>query len=159
MLLSVPAYDFGWQSYYVLAEPLALPKGTRIDCLAHYDNSTGQPRTTPTRRKAVRWGDQTFEEMMIGYIDYSTLPRRRRAGELATPSQGAGWPQLRPQGVIKALRNAASAAHPAPRCCTLHAGIVSTLLALTRKARMHGARAIPPAIRPAVVVAAVLAAA
>ena len=72
-ILSVPAYDFGWQSYYVLAEPLDLPKGTRIDCLAHYDNSDKNPYN-PDPSKTVRWGDQTFEEMMIGYIDID-LPR------------------------------------------------------------------------------------
>jgi hypothetical protein len=66
--LSVPAYDFGWQSYYTLKEPMILPKGTKIDCLAHYDNSADNP-SNPDPTKAVRWGDQTFEEMMIGYID------------------------------------------------------------------------------------------
>ena len=69
VLLSVPAYDFGWQTYYTLAEPMAMPKGTRIDCLAHFDNSTENP-SNPDPTKPVRWGDQTFEEMMIGYIDY-----------------------------------------------------------------------------------------
>ncbi|MDG3003502.1 redoxin domain-containing protein [Paludisphaera mucosa] len=68
VILSVPAYDFGWQSYYTLREPLTLPKGTRIDCLAHYDNSAANP-ANPDPTKTVRWGDQTFEEMMIGYID------------------------------------------------------------------------------------------
>ncbi|MDR3621475.1 MAG: redoxin domain-containing protein [Paludisphaera borealis] len=66
--LSVPAYDFGWQSYYTLAEPLTLPKGTRIDCLAHFDN-TSNNLNNPDPNKLVRWGEQTFEEMMIGYID------------------------------------------------------------------------------------------
>jgi peroxiredoxin/mono/diheme cytochrome c family protein len=69
VLLSVPAYDFGWQSTYRLAEPKAMPKGTRIDCLAHFDNSEGNP-ANPDPTKAVRWGQQTFDEMMIGYIDY-----------------------------------------------------------------------------------------
>ena len=68
VLLSVPAYDFGWQSYYTLAEPRILPKGTRIDCLAHYDNSDKNPYN-PDPGKVVVWGDQTFDEMMIGYID------------------------------------------------------------------------------------------
>jgi thiol-disulfide isomerase/thioredoxin len=67
-LLSVPAYDFGWQSYYILDQPLDLPKGSRIDCLAHYDNSSKNP-SNPDPSKLVRWGDQTFDEMMIGYID------------------------------------------------------------------------------------------
>jgi hypothetical protein len=68
VMLSVPAYDFGWQSYYTLANPLNLPKGTKIDCLAHYDNTDKNPYN-PDPSKTVRWGDQTFEEMMIGYID------------------------------------------------------------------------------------------
>ena len=69
VLLSVPAYDFAWQSAYRLAEPRALPKGTRIDCVAHFDNSPANP-ANPDPTKAVTWGDQTFEEMMIGYIDF-----------------------------------------------------------------------------------------
>lgn len=67
-LLSVPAYDFGWQSYYVLTEPLLLPKGTRIDCEAHFDNSAQNPYN-PDPSKPVHWGDQTWQEMMIGYVD------------------------------------------------------------------------------------------
>ena len=70
VLLSVPAYDFGWQSVYVLAEPLALPQGTRIDCVAHFDNSTGNPNN-PDPTKEVRWGEQSFQEMMMGYLDYA----------------------------------------------------------------------------------------
>jgi peroxiredoxin len=68
VLLSVPAYDFGWQTYYILAEPMNLPKGTRVDCLAHFDNSESNPYN-PDASKMVRWGEQTFEEMMIGYLD------------------------------------------------------------------------------------------
>jgi peroxiredoxin/mono/diheme cytochrome c family protein len=68
VLLSVPAYDFGWQTYYVLSDPMELPKGTRIDCLAHFDNSENNPYN-PDSNKMVRWGEQTFEEMMIGYLD------------------------------------------------------------------------------------------
>jgi peroxiredoxin len=69
VLLSVPAYDFGWQSVYRLAEPLAMPRGTRIDCLAHFDNSAANP-ANPDPASSVSWGEQTFQEMMIGYIDY-----------------------------------------------------------------------------------------
>jgi hypothetical protein len=68
VMLSVPAYDFGWQTYYNLAEPMNLPKGTRVDCLAHFDNSSDNPYN-PDPTKLVRWGEQTFEEMMIGYLD------------------------------------------------------------------------------------------
>ncbi|MEO6808351.1 MAG: redoxin domain-containing protein [Isosphaeraceae bacterium] len=68
ILLSVPAYDFAWQSYYRLAEPKAMPKGTIIDCVAHFDNSADNP-LNPDPEQEVRWGDQTREEMMLGYID------------------------------------------------------------------------------------------
>src|SRR4029077_15777657 len=60
-LLSVPAFDFGWQSYYTLAEPKAMPKGPQIDCLAHFDNSSGNP-CNPDPTKPVRWGEQTWQE-------------------------------------------------------------------------------------------------
>ncbi|GIW87644.1 MAG: thiol-disulfide isomerase [Isosphaeraceae bacterium] len=70
ILLSVPRYDFAWQSYYWLKEPKILPKGTRLDCVAHFDNSTANPALTEQdASKPVRWGDQTWEEMMIGYVD------------------------------------------------------------------------------------------
>lgn len=70
LLLSVPKYDFAWQTYYVLKEPLAAPKGTRIDCLAHFDNSE-KNKYNPDPAKEVRWGDQTWEEMMIGWMSYT----------------------------------------------------------------------------------------
>jgi mono/diheme cytochrome c family protein len=69
ILLSVPKYDFSWQTYYVAKEPVAVPKGTRIECLAHYDNSTNN-KFNPDPTKAVRWGDQTWEEMMIGWMSF-----------------------------------------------------------------------------------------
>jgi peroxiredoxin len=69
VLLSVPAYDFGWQSAFVLTEPKAIPKGTRIDCVAHFDNSNKNP-ANPDPTKLVKWGEQSFEEMMMGYFDY-----------------------------------------------------------------------------------------
>ncbi len=72
VLLSVPQYDFNWQSAYRLKEPKRLPAGTRIECTAHYDNSKGNP-ANPDPTKQVTWGDQTWEEMMIGYVDYVAL--------------------------------------------------------------------------------------
>jgi mono/diheme cytochrome c family protein len=69
VLLSVPRYDFSWQASYRLAEPVRLPKGTRIHCTAHFDNSASNP-ANPDPKKEVTWGDQTWEEMMIGWVDY-----------------------------------------------------------------------------------------
>jgi len=68
-LLSVPRYDFSWQTYYVAKDPIAMPKGTRIECTAHFDNSTNN-KYNPDPTKAVRWGDQTWEEMMIGWMSF-----------------------------------------------------------------------------------------
>ncbi len=68
-LLEVPAYDFGWQSVYRLVEPKPMPRGTRIDCLAHFDNTSANP-ANPDPTITVRWGEQTFDEMMIGFIDF-----------------------------------------------------------------------------------------
>jgi hypothetical protein len=86
ILLSVPAYDFGWQSYYTLAKSIMLPKGARIDCLAHYDNSDQNPYN-PDPSRTVHWGDQTFEEMMIGYIDVDLPVGQEFRRE---PGQGTG---------------------------------------------------------------------
>jgi len=66
-LLSVPKYDFNWQISYQLAEAKRLPKGTEIEVIAHYDNSANN-KFNPDPTKAVKWGDQTFEEMMIGFF-------------------------------------------------------------------------------------------
>ena len=68
-LLSVPHYNFNWQSSYRLAEPIAIPKGTKLRCVAHFDNSANNPNN-PDPNKWVTWGDQTWEEMMIGWTDY-----------------------------------------------------------------------------------------
>jgi peroxiredoxin/mono/diheme cytochrome c family protein len=68
-LLSVPKYNFNWQSVYRCTEPVAMPKGTVLRCVAHFDNSAKNPNN-PDATTAVRWGDQTWEEMMIGWIEY-----------------------------------------------------------------------------------------
>jgi hypothetical protein len=76
-LLNVPKFDFNWQLGYDEAKPLALPKGTRIECTAHFDNSVNNP-ANPNAAITVRWGDQSWEEMMIGWfavvIDAKTNP-------------------------------------------------------------------------------------
>lgn len=71
-VLSVPKYDFSWQSNYRLEKPLKLPKGTKIECLAHFDNSAANPNN-PDPKNFVKWGEQTWEEMMIGFVDYVYL--------------------------------------------------------------------------------------
>ncbi len=68
ILLDVPHYDFNWQNSYELAERRLMPKGTRVRCEATFDNSTAN-LANPDPEKTVRWGDQTWEEMMIGYMN------------------------------------------------------------------------------------------
>ena len=70
ILLRVPKYDFGWQTDYWLAQPLSVPKGTKIRVAAHFDNSPAN-RANPDPKATVRWGDQTWEEMMIGFFTYT----------------------------------------------------------------------------------------
>ena len=73
MLLVVPRWDFNWQTTYRLTEPKSLPKGTRVEVTAHYDNSADNPNN-PNPNESVRWGEPTHMEMMIGFVDY-TLER------------------------------------------------------------------------------------
>lgn len=100
-LLSVPAFDFGWQSYYTLAQPKAMPKGTKILCEAHFDNSDQNP-SNPDSSKTVRWGEQTWDEMMIGYIDFiddALADSKTVPAEASTPS-----PTNRRRDVARVLR-------------------------------------------------------
>src|SRR5262249_29508152 len=68
-LLSVPRFNFGWQSIYRPADAVSVPEGARIHCVAHFDNSRDNPNN-PDPTVPVRWGDQTWEEMMIGWVDF-----------------------------------------------------------------------------------------
>ena len=79
VILHVPQYDFNWQLNYKFKQPIALLKGSRIDCVAHFDNSTNN-KYNPDPAKEVRWGDQTWEEMMIGWFSYT-----RDAEQLGKP--------------------------------------------------------------------------
>lgn len=76
-LLDVPRYDFNWQTGYHLAEPRPLRAGTRIHCVAHYDNSEHN-KANPDPSATVRWGEQTWDEMMIGYFDVAVPIRDGR---------------------------------------------------------------------------------
>jgi len=69
-ILSVPRYDFNWQTRYEFKEPVAAPKGSRLICIAHFDNSS-KNKWNPDPSKTVRWGPQTWEEMMIGFVGFT----------------------------------------------------------------------------------------
>lgn len=69
VVLSVPKYDFNWQTYYVYSTPLKVPKGSRLEATAHYDNSANNA-ANPDPKVEVHWGDQTWEEMQYSGITY-----------------------------------------------------------------------------------------
>ncbi len=82
VLLRVPKYDFNWQLTYKLAEPKLLPAGSTLMIVAHYDNSSAN-RYNPDPTAAVKWGEQTWEEMLIGYfgtIEKNDAPVRSSSG-------------------------------------------------------------------------------
>jgi hypothetical protein len=80
-LLSVPNYDFDWQTEYIYKEPLKLPKGTVIHATAWYDNSAAN-KHNPDPTADVWWGDQTFEEMMFTGVSLSIdQPARPTSGQ------------------------------------------------------------------------------
>lgn len=70
ILLSVPDYDFNWQIGYALAEPRLLPAGTRLVVSGAFDNSP-QNLANPDPSARVRWGDQSWMEMFVGFFDYT----------------------------------------------------------------------------------------
>jgi len=70
IVLRVPKFDFGWQTDYWLAQPITLPKGSKLHVTAHFDNSPAN-KANPDPAATVRWGDQTWEEMMIGFFTYT----------------------------------------------------------------------------------------
>ncbi|MGD9646654.1 MAG: redoxin domain-containing protein [Pirellulales bacterium] len=77
ILLDVPAYDFNWQNTYELKEPKLLPKGTVLRCDAKFNNSASNA-ANPDPNIEVGFGEQTYQEMMIGFYD------------IALPREGAG---------------------------------------------------------------------
>jgi len=73
VLLSVPKFDFNWQHDYFLEEPIEVPAGSRLVCTAWFDNSPAN-RFNPDPSIPVVWGEQTWDEMMIGFMTYSLEP-------------------------------------------------------------------------------------
>jgi hypothetical protein len=73
-LLDIPRYDFNWQLRYDYATPKVFPRGSTVKVTAVFDNSADNP-ANPDPGKLVKWGPQTFEEMMIGFFEtYVPVP-------------------------------------------------------------------------------------
>lgn len=70
-IVDVPDWDFNWQITYTYKEPIKLPAGTHVNLVAHYDNSTRNPRNPNTSPRDVGWGEQTTDEMCIAFLGYT----------------------------------------------------------------------------------------
>ncbi len=89
ILLNVPKYDFNWQPYYYLETPKVLPKGTRLEATSYFDNSPNN-RFNPDPTAAVTWGPQSWDEMMIAWLDIAVdrnaMHHEGAAPAIATPA-------------------------------------------------------------------------
>ena len=83
-LLRVSPYNFYWQLSYRLAEPLAVKGGTKLECVAYFDNSRNNPNN-PDPEESVRFGPQSWEEMMIGFFDVAVSPDMEKAEFFVRP--------------------------------------------------------------------------
>ena len=106
VLLNLPKYDFNWQNSYVLAEPKLLPKGTTLRGEAHYNNSTSN-LANPDPTQAVHWGEQTWEEMMIGYYDRTLAAEDRIKHPVPPPKAYVPKPLPKLDAEIASLAHAA----------------------------------------------------
>lgn len=91
LLVSVPKYDFNWQTTYVLREPLLLPAGAKIESVAHFDNSVNNP-ANPNPSVAVRWGDMTTDEMHIAFLELAMPIEADPEKLFAAPPRMIGTP-------------------------------------------------------------------
>ncbi len=70
-LVSIPDWDFNWQTTYVYQRPVALPRGTVLHLTATYDNSANNPRNPHVPPQTVTWGEQTTDEMCLAFLFYT----------------------------------------------------------------------------------------
>jgi hypothetical protein len=80
LLLSVPRWNFDWQLDYTFREPKRVPAGTRIEYTAVFDNSANNP-ANPNPSQTVHWGEATTDEMMIGFLHYTSTEAETPSGD------------------------------------------------------------------------------
>jgi len=88
-LLIVPRWDFDWQMRYVLREPVTLSKEAIVAVAGRYDNSTGNPEN-PDPTKKVKWGPQTTDEMLLGYIEFVRVKKPAQAAPASDGTSSSG---------------------------------------------------------------------
>lgn len=98
-LVDVPHWDFNWQTRYTFREPVALPKNTKINIVAHYDNSTANPRNPNSPPRLVKWGEQTTDEMCIAFLSYTIDSEHLLSGASVAPET----PKSRQDTILAAM--------------------------------------------------------
>ncbi|MEK6236902.1 MAG: alkyl hydroperoxide reductase, partial [Planctomycetales bacterium] len=116
-VLDIPRFDFNWQLEYRLASPLDLPRGSRVELTGWFDNSEDNP-ANPDPTKTIRWGPQTEDEMLIGYVEYyiptesaaavsssATTKKPEQSTDASQPKKPAGRAAALDQSFTRADRN------------------------------------------------------
>lgn len=123
-LLYVNRWDFNWQETYHYRDLVNLPRGTRLDLVAHYDNSADNPRNPNRPPRLVRWGEQTSEEMCIAFLEVAPRAEARSPEDLKLPSAS--------QQLYFVLRSRLPISAPSNSPDSKDAGVVKGLLKLLR---------------------------
>ncbi|MBS0203410.1 MAG: redoxin domain-containing protein [Planctomycetes bacterium] len=87
-LIKLQRWDFNWQESYQYREPITLPKGTRLDLVAHFDNSSSNPANPHHPPRTVKWGENTVDEMCIAFLEFVPTEVARSADDLKAPTAG-----------------------------------------------------------------------
>ncbi|HTQ96617.1 MAG TPA: hypothetical protein VMH89_07420, partial [Candidatus Acidoferrum sp.] len=104
-------YHFHWQMSYKLADPIALKAGTKLQAVAWFDNSKENPHN-PDPDVAVRWGEQTSDEMMVGFFDVAVAPdfdkqrffqRQTPRNQIATSNRSPALIKSCPNGQVREI--------------------------------------------------------
>ena len=92
-LVRVPEWDFRWQTVFTFKEPVKLPKGSRVEVVAHFDNSAANPANPSKPPRDVRWGEATTDEMCVAALFYTTDAEKLTEGKAVAafaPPPGSG---------------------------------------------------------------------
>ena len=89
VLLSVPSYNFNWQIFYELKEPLKIPAGSTIKTIGSYDNSPAN-KWNPAPQKEVYWSEQSWDEMYVGFLDVSIDKQQLKPNSAEPHATGGG---------------------------------------------------------------------
>ena len=113
ILLDVPKYDFNWQNIFQLSKPRLLPKGSVLRCVAHFDNSENN-LVNPDPTRIVHFGEQTFDEMMVGMYYYALADQNLTLGKPPVKKEGRSAKAERARPARDRARGPSQAATPGP---------------------------------------------